>query len=311
MEKINNVTEFIFWVLSQNPDVEEVCFVVFLLFYAVILLGNLLIMLTIFMGNLLKSPMYFFLNSLCFVDICFSSATAPKTIVDLLAKNKTISYEGCILQLFGVHFFGSTEIFILIVMAYDNYVAICKPLHYMTIMDREKCNKMLLGTWVGGLIHTVIPLSLVVQLPFCAPNEIDHYFCDVRPVLKLACTDTHIIGGVVTANSGTVTLGSFVILLISYTTILVSLRKQSAEGRHKALSTCGAHITVVIIFFGPCTFTYMRSDVTFAEDKMVAVFYTIITPMLNPMIYTLRNAEVNNAMKKIWIKKIFWNANSK
>ncbi|XP_005341598.2 olfactory receptor 4S2 [Ictidomys tridecemlineatus] len=311
MEKINNVTEFIFWGLSQNPEVEEVCFVVFLFFYTVILLGNLLIMLTVFMGNLLKSPMYFFLNSLSFVDICFSSSTAPKTIGDLLAKNKTISYEGCILELFGVHFFGSTEIFILIVMAYDRYVAICKLLHYMTIMDREKCNKMLLGTWVSGFIHSVIPISLVVQLPFCGPNEIDHYFCDVRPLLKLACTDTHIIGGIVTANTGTLTLGSFVILLISYTVILVSLRKQSAEGRRKALSTCGAHITVVIIFFGPCIFTYMRPDVTFTEDKMVAVFYTIITPMLNPIIYTLRNAEVKNAMKKIWVKKVFWIANSK
>ncbi|XP_015361117.1 olfactory receptor 4S2-like [Marmota marmota marmota] len=311
MEKINNVTEFIFWGLSQNPEVEEVCFVVFLFFYAVILLGNLIIMLTVFMGNLLKSPMYFFLNSSSFVDICFSSATAPNTIADLLSKNKTISYEGCILQLFGVHFFGSTEIFILIVMAYDRYVAICKPLHYMTIMDREKCNKMLLETWVSGFIHTVIPISLVVLLPFCGPNEIDHYFCDVRPLLKLACTDTHIISGVVTANSGTLTLGAFAILFISYTVILVSLRKQSAEGRRKALSTYGAHIAVVIIFFGPCTFTYMHPDVTFTEDKTVAVFCTIITPMLNPMIYTLRNAEVKNAMKKIWVKKVFWIANSK
>ncbi|XP_008825924.1 olfactory receptor 4S2-like [Nannospalax galili] len=311
MEKVNNVTEFIFWGLSQNPDVEEVCFVVFSFFYTVIIIGNLLIMLTICLENLLKLPMYFFLNSLSFVDICFSSSTAPKLIADLLVKKKTISYGGCILQLFGVHFFGCTEIFILIVMAYDRYVAICKPLHYMTIMDRERCNKMLLGTWLGGFLHTVIPVALVLQLPFCGPNEIDHYFCDVHPVLKLACTDTHIIGGVVTANSGTITLGSFVILLISYTIILVSLRKQSAGSRRKALSTCGAHIAVVIIFFGPCTFTYMRPDITFTEDKMVAVFYTIVTPMLNPMIYTLRNAEVKNAMKRLWGKAVSWKGNGK
>ncbi|EHA97382.1 Olfactory receptor 4S2 [Heterocephalus glaber] len=311
MERISIVTEFIFWGLTHNPAVEEVCFVVFLFFYTVIILGNLLTMLTICMVDLLKSPMYFFLNSLSFVDICFSSSTAPKLIADLLAQNKTISYEGCILQLFGVHFFGCTEIFILIVMAYDRYVAICKPLHYATIMDRETCNKLLLGTWLGGFVHTVIPVSLVVQLPFCGPNEIDHYFCDVHPVLKLACTDTHLIGGMVTANSGTITLGSFVILLISYTVILVSLRKQSTEGRCKALSTCGAHITVVIIFFGPCTFTYMRPDITFTEDKMVAVFYTIITPMLNPMIYTLRNAEVKNAMRKLWGRKVYREAQGK
>ncbi|XP_008825896.1 olfactory receptor 4S2 [Nannospalax galili] len=311
METVSNVTEFIFWGLSQNPDVEEVCFVVFAFFYTVIILGNLLIMLTVCTGNLFKSPMYFFLNFLSFVDICYSSVTAPKMIVDLLVKKKTISYVGCMLQLFGVHFFGCTEIFILTVMAYDRYVAICKPLHYMTIMDRERCNKMLLGTWVGGFLHSIIQVALVVQLPFCGPNEIDHYFCDVHPVLKLACTDTYVVGVVVTANSGTIALGSFVILLISYTVILLSLRKRSAEGRLKALSTCGSHIAVVIIFFGPCTFMYMRPDMIFSEDKMVAVFYTIITPMLNPLIYTLRNTEVKNAMRKLWSRKVSWKTNGK
>lgn len=311
MEKINNVSEFIFWGLSQDPEVEEICFVLFSFFYTIILLGNLLIMMTVCLGRLLKFPMYFFLNYLSFVDICYSSAIVPKMIADLLAEKKAISYVGCMLQLFVVHFFGCTEIFILTVMAYDRYVAICKPLHYMTIMDRERCNKMLLGTWVGGFVHSIIQVALVVQLPFCGPNEIDHYFCDVHPVLKLACTDTYTVGVVVTANSGTITLGSFVILLISYTVILVSLRKQSAEGRRKALSTCGSHIAVVIIFFGPCTFMYMRPDTTFSEDKMVAIFYTIITPMLNPLIYTLRNAEVKSAMKKLWRRRIFLEANSK
>ncbi|XP_072476734.1 olfactory receptor 4S2 [Notamacropus eugenii] len=305
MESINNVTEFIFWGLSQNPDVEKICFVVFTFFYVIILLGNLLIIATVCTGNLFNSRMYFFLNYLSFVDICYSSVTAPKMIADLLVSQKRISYAGCMMQLFGVHFFGCTEIFILTMMAYDRYVAICRPLHYMTIMDRHRCNKMLLWTWVGGFVHSIIQVALVVQLPFCGPNEIDHYFCDVYPVLKLACTDTYVVGVVVTANSGTIALGSFLILLISYTVILVSLRKQSAEGRRKALSTCGSHIAVVIIFFGPCTFMYMRPDTTFSEDKMVAVFYTIVTPMLNPLIYTLRNVEVKNAMKKLWTRKIF------
>ncbi|XP_021486119.1 olfactory receptor 4S2-like [Meriones unguiculatus] len=311
MEGVNNVTEFIFGGLSQNPEVEEVCFVVFSFFYMVIVLGNLLIMLTVCFSNLFKSPMYFFLNILSFVDICYSSSTAPKMIADLLVKKKTISYVGCMLQLFVVHFFGCTEIFILTVMAYDRYVAICKPLHYMTIMDRGRCNKILLGTWVSGFIHSIIQVALVVQLPFCGPNEIDQYFCDVHPVLKLACTDTYIIGVVVTANSGTITLISFVILLFSYTVILVSLRKQSSEGRRKALSTCGSHIAVVIIFFGPCTFMYMQPDTTFSEDKMVAVFYTIIIPILNPLIYTLRNAEVKNAMRKLWTRKVSWETTGK
>ncbi|XP_006902657.1 PREDICTED: olfactory receptor 4S2-like [Elephantulus edwardii] len=304
MEKTNNVTVFIFWGLSQNPVVEEVCFVVFSFFYTITLLGNLLIILTVCLSHLFKCPMYFFLNNLSFVDICYSSITAPKMIVDLLATSKRISYVGCMLQLFGVHFFGCVEIFTLVLMAYDRYVAICKPLHYMTIMDRERCSKLLLGIWSGGLIHSVLQLTSVIQLPFCGPNVIDHYFCDVHPLLKLACTDTYVIGIVDTSNSGTIALGSFVILLISYTVILVSLRKQSAEGRRKALSTCGSHIAVVIIFFGPCTFMYMRPDTTFSGDKMVALFYTIIAPMLNPLIYTLRNSEVKNTMKKMWCKKI-------
>uniref|UniRef100_G3TW85 G-protein coupled receptors family 1 profile domain-containing protein n=1 Tax=Loxodonta africana TaxID=9785 RepID=G3TW85_LOXAF len=276
--------------LSQNPEVEEVCFVVFSFFYTVILLGNLLNMLTVCVGNVFKPPIYFFLNCLPFVNIYHSSVLAPKMIVNLLAKSKTISCVGCMLQLFGVQFFGCTKIFIVTIMAYDRYVAIDKPLHYMTIMDQDRCNKMLLGTLLGEFLHSFIQVALVVQLPFCGSTEIDHSFCDVHPVLKLPCTDTYVL----------LLLGSFVILLISYTVILVSLRKQSAEGRHKALSTCGSHIAVAIIF-GPCTFTYMHPDTAFSEDKMV-VFYTVIIPMLNPLIYTLRDAEVKNAMKKPWGK---------
>ncbi|XP_004621670.2 olfactory receptor 4S2-like [Sorex araneus] len=311
MERVNNVTVFIILGLSQNREVQKVCFLFFSLFYTLILMGNSLIILTIYLGNLYKSPMYFFLSYLSLVDISFSSVTAPKLISDLLSNNKTIYFVGCMFQLFGSHFFGCTEIFILLVMAYDRYVAICKPLHYMTIMNPERCYKMLLGAWVGGLLHTTIQFTLVIQLPFCEPSVIDHYFCDVHPLLKLACADTYIASVVETANSGTISLGSFVILLISYTVILVSLRKQSAEGRRKALSTCGSHIAVVIIFFGPCTFIYMRPDTTFAEDKMVAVFYNIITPMLNPLIYTLRNAEVKNAVKKLLNRKVSWKVNVK
>ncbi|XP_038620817.1 olfactory receptor 4S2-like [Tachyglossus aculeatus] len=304
MEKINNVTEFELLGFSQNVEVQKACFVIFFLFYVIILLGNILIMLTICFGKLYRSPMYFFLNYLSLVDLCYSSSTAPKMIRDLISERKTISFEGCMMQLFVVHFLGCTEIFLLTVMAYDRYVAICKPLHYLNIMNRSVCNKMLVGTWVGGLIHSIIQLSLVVPLPFCGPNVIDHYFCDVHPMLKLVCANAYVAGVVDTANSGTITLGSFLILLFSYTVILWSLRHQSKEGRRKALSTCGSHIVVVIIFFGPCTFMYMRPDTTFSGDKMVAIFYTIITPMLNPLIYTLRNAVVKNAMKKLWSRKI-------
>uniref|UniRef100_A0A8C3TF70 Olfactory receptor n=1 Tax=Chelydra serpentina TaxID=8475 RepID=A0A8C3TF70_CHESE len=300
MENTNNVSEFILLGLSQDQELQQVCFVLFLLFYVVIILGNLLIIVTIKRSECLNSPMYFFLRYLSFVDICYSSVTAPKLIADFLVERKTISFVGCIAQLFGVHFFGCTEIFLLTVMAYDRYIAICKPLHYTTIMNNHVCSWMVVASWVGGFVHSMVQTLLTTQLPFCGPNEIDHYFCDVHPLLKLACTDTYIVSLIVVANSGMISLSCFVVLVISYVVILVSLKTHSSKGRLKALSTCASHITVVILFFGPCIFIYMRPSTTFSEDKMVAVFYTIITPMLNPLIYTLRNEEVKNAMKKLW-----------
>ena len=262
MEKISNVTEFVFWGLSQNIEIEEMCFVVFYFFYTVILQGNLLIILTVCVGNLFKSPIYFFLNYLSFVDICYFLVTAPKVIVDLLAKRKMISYVWVhVATLWGTFLWLYWDLH---PYCNDCYLTICKLLHYMTIMDGSRCNKMLLRTWIGGFLHSIIQVALAIQLPFCGPNEFDHYFCDVHPVLKLTCTDTYVVGVVVTANSGTIALGSFVILLISYTIIPVSLRKQSAEGRHKAFSTGGPHIAVVVIFFGPCTLMYIHPDTTFS-----------------------------------------------
>nr|XP_034964309.1 olfactory receptor 4S2-like [Zootoca vivipara] len=303
MQNINNVTEFIFFGLTQNEQLEKICFVLFLFLYLVIVLGNLLIIVTIFLSSRLNSPMYFFLSYLSFVDICYSSVTAPKMIVGFLDEKKTISFTSCMTQLFGVHFFGCTESFILTVMAYDRYIAICKPLHYTTIMTRQICGQLVAASWVGGLMHSLLETIATNQLPFCGPNEIDHYFCDVHPLLKLACTDTYIIGVIVVTNSGVIALSSFITLVSSYIAILVSLRSRSSEGRLKALSTCASHVTVVILFFGPCTFMYIRPSSNFSEDKSVAVLYTVVTPMLNPLIYTLRNEEMKKAMKKLWSQK--------
>ncbi|NXW08154.1 OR4S2 protein, partial [Fregetta grallaria] len=304
MENASSVKEFIFLGLSENQRVQKVYFVMFLFFYMVIVAGNLLIVITVISSQRLNSPMYFFLCYLSFVDICYSSVTAPKMIADFLVENKTISFVGCIAQLFGVHFFGCTEIFILTVMAYDRCIAICRPLHYTTVMTRRVCSWMVIVSWVGGFIHSIVQTLLTTQLPFCGPNKIDHYFCDVHPLLQLACTDTYVVGIIVVANSGMITLSCFIILVTSYVVILITLKSQTSEGRYKALSTCGSHITVVILFFGPCTFIYIRPSSNLSEDKSVAVFYTVITPMLNPLIYTLRNEEVKSAMRKLWSRKV-------
>ncbi|NXW35282.1 OR4S2 protein, partial [Phaetusa simplex] len=304
MENASTVKEFVLLGFSENQGVQKIFFVVFLFFYMIILAGNLLIVITVIRSQRLNSPMYFFLCYLSFVDICYSSVTAPKMIADFLVENKTISFVGCIAQLFGVHFFGCTEIFILTVMACDRYVAVCRPLHYTALMTRRACGRMVIGSWVGGFLHSIVQTLLTTQLPFCGPNKIDHYFCDVHPLLQLACTNTYTVGIIVVANSGMISLSCFIILVMSYVVILVSLKSQTSEGRYKALSTCGSHITVVILFFGPCTFIYIRPSSNLLEDKSVAVFYTVITPMLNPLIYTLRNGEVKSAMRKLWSRKV-------
>ncbi|XP_034502127.1 olfactory receptor 4X2 [Ailuropoda melanoleuca] len=295
-----NVTEFIFLGLSPNREVQKVFFVLFLLLYIAVVLGNFLIVLTVMSSGSLGSPMYFFLSYLSFVEICYSSTIAPKLISDLLAERKAISLWGCMTQLFFMHFFGGTEIFLLTVMAYDRYVAICRPLSYTTIMNRQVCAVLVGIACVGGFVHSFAQILLIFHLPFCGPNVIDHYFCDLLPLLKLACSDTLLIGLLIVANGGTLSVISFVIILASYVVILLHLRTRSSEGRSKALSTCGSHITMVTLFFGPCIFIYLRPSTTLSIDKTVAVFYTVITPLLNPVIYSLRNAE--KALKKLWIR---------
>ncbi|XP_072476752.1 olfactory receptor 4C11-like [Notamacropus eugenii] len=300
----NNVTEFILLGLTQDPVKKKMLSVIFLVFYTATVLGNLLIILTIKTSPTLGVPMYFFLTYLSLADSCFSSTTAPKLIVDSLSKKQTISFEGCMAQLFGMHFFGCMATLVLVLMSYDRYVAICKPLHYTVIMNQKMCEILVILAWVASFLHSITHLFLALSLPFCDRNVIDHYICDLQPLLRLACTDTYMINLFFVFSSGALCIMSFVILMTSYVFIFYSLRNHSAEGKREALSTCASHIIVVILFFVPCIFIYTRPPTIFPVDKLVSVFYTIGTPFLNPLIYTLRNAEVKHAMGKIWSNRV-------
>ncbi|KAM6157777.1 olfactory receptor 4C15-like [Rhynchocyon petersi] len=303
MQNQSFVTEFVLLGLSQNPTLQKTEFAIFLLCYIATVGGNLLIVVTIIRSSRLRaSPMYFLLAFLSFIDVCYSTVIAPKMIVLSFSGSKTITFEGCMAQLFAEHLFAAAEMIVLTAMAYDRYVAICKPLHYPSIMNLTLCGVLVGVAWTGGFLHSVIQILFTFKLPFCGPNIIDHFICDLYPLLKLACTDTHVLDFLVIANSGFICILNFFLLLVSYCVTLFSLRTHSSEGRRKAFSTCGSHITVVFLFFGPCIYEYARPPVAFSFDKMVAILYTTLTPLLNPLIYTFRNKEMKNAIKKMWTR---------
>ncbi|XP_004622090.2 olfactory receptor 4C15-like [Sorex araneus] len=300
MKNQSFVTEFVLLGLSQNPDVQKIVFVIFLFVYIATICSNLLIVAAIISNPaLMGSPMYFFLVFLSFLDAIIISVICPKMITDCLSEKKTISYEGCMVQIFTQHFFSGAELIVLTAMAYDRYVAICKPLHYTSIMNPRLCGILIGVAWAGGFLHSIIQILFTIQVPFCGPNVIDHFICELYPLLKLACTDTYGFGLMIVANSGFFCFLIFFMLLVSYGVILFSLRNHSTEGQRKALSTCGSHVAVVVLFFIPCIFEYARPPVSFSFDKIVGIFYTILTPLLNPLIYAFRNKEVKNAISKL------------
>ncbi|XP_057583021.1 olfactory receptor 4C3-like [Hippopotamus amphibius kiboko] len=269
------------------------------------MLANLLIVITVSLSPTLPAPMYFFLIYLSFMDAFYSPGTTPKMIIDLLYQRRTISWGCCLAQLFLLQFLGASEIIVLIVMAYDHYVAICKPLHYTTIMRQGLCQHLVVVAWIRGILHSTMQILILftVNLTFCGPNVIDHFMCDFFSMLELACNSTYKLGMMVATNSGATCLLIFFMILNSYTVILSSLKSHGSEGRCKALSTCGSHFTVVVLFFGPCIFNYTHPVTTYPEDMLVAIFFTVLTPMLNPIIYTVRNTEVKIAIRSL-LKRI-------
>ncbi|XP_062945295.1 olfactory receptor 4K14-like [Cynocephalus volans] len=301
MEKVNQsvVSEFVILGLCDSWVLQAFLLAIFSSLYLITILGNIFIVVIIITDLHLHTPMYFLLANLSFIDFCLSSVTTPKMITDFLKKNKTISFGGCMCQIFFGHFFGGGEMVLLVSMAYDRYVAICKPLHYSSLMNRHTCIRLVMASWTIGFVHSVSQLVMIVKLPFCGPRELDSFFCDIPLVIKLACMDTYVLEMLINADSGILAIICFILLLISYSHILFTVCLHSKDGASKALSTCTAHITVVVLFFGPCIFIYLWPVSITWVDKFLAVFYAVITPLLNPAIYTLRNKEIKNAMKKL------------
>uniref|UniRef100_A0A8W4F954 Olfactory receptor n=1 Tax=Sus scrofa TaxID=9823 RepID=A0A8W4F954_PIG len=279
-------SEFVFLGLTNSWEIQLLLFVFTSTFYVASMMGNSLIMLTVISDPHLHSPMYFLLANLSFLDLVAASVASPKMVYDLFRKRKVISFSGCITQIFFIHVIGGVEGVVLLAMAFDRYVAICKPLHYLTIMSPRMCISFLVAAWMTGLIHSTVQLAFVVNLPFCGPNVLDSFYCDLPRFLKLACTDTYQLESMVMANSGFISVGFFFIVIISYIVIILTVQKHSSAGSSKALSTLSAHITVVVLAFGPFIF-------------FLAIFDSVLTPFLNPVIYTFRNQEMKVAMKRV------------
>ncbi|XP_029471416.1 olfactory receptor 1019-like [Rhinatrema bivittatum] len=303
MEQRNQtaVTEFVLLGLTDREELRGLLIVVFLAMYLMNLLGNGTMILVITGNSQLHAPMYFFLCNLSFVDMCLTSVTVPKMLTNLICDKKTISFSQCITQQYFFLLFAATECVLLSVMAYDRFVAICNPLHYITIMNKRVWLSLSAISFIIGFLHALLHTLLVYLLSFCSSNKVQNFFCDTTTLLQLSCTDTSINQLMIFTESSLVVMLPFLIILTSYIRIINTILKiQSTGGRHKTFSTCSSHLTVVILFYGTVIFMYFRptSSYSLEKDKMTSVVYNVVSPMLNPFIYSLRNKDVKMALKK-------------
>ncbi|KAM5329777.1 olfactory receptor 1J2-like [Glossophaga mutica] len=311
MRKDNHscVSEFLLLGLPIQPEHQGMVFALFLGMYLTTVLGNLLIILLIRLDSRLHTPMYFFLSHLAFTDISFSSVTVPKMFMDMHAKYKSIPYAGCISQMYFFIFFTDLESFLITSMAYDRYVAICHPLHYATIMKEELCALLVAVSWILSCASALSHTLLLAQLSFCADNTVPHFFCDLGALLKLSCSDTFLNELVMFTVGVVVITVPFICILVSYGYIGATiLRVPSAKGVYKALSTCGSHLSVVSLYYGAIFGQYLFPTLSSFIDKdiIVALMYTVVTPMLNPFIYSLRNRDMKQAFRKLFSKVTFF-----
>ncbi|KAM4855413.1 olfactory receptor 7A10-like [Urocitellus parryii] len=294
--------EFLLLGLAQDPELQLLIFGLFLSMYLVTALGNLLIILATISDSHLHTPMYFFLSNLSFVDICFTSTTIPKMLVNIQTQSKAISYAGCITQIyFSVLFIGLDDFF-LTAMAYDRFVAICHPLHYMVIMNHRLCVLLVLGSWIVSVLHALLQSLMVLQLSFYTDLEMPQFFCELNQVVQRACSDTFLNEVVIYIASFLLALGPLIGILYSYFKIVSSIRAiSSVQGKYKAFSTCASHLSVVSLFYGTSLGVYLSSAVTQNSHSTAtaSVMYSVVTPMLNPFIYSLRNKDIKSALRKI------------
>ncbi|XP_067391430.1 olfactory receptor 14A16-like [Emydura macquarii macquarii] len=308
MPNKTTVTEFVLLGFSDVREMQILHVVFFLVMYLAALLGNLLIITAVALDHHLHSPMYFFLMNLSVIDLGSISVTLPKSLVNSFLNNKSISYYGCVTQVFLFIFFASADIALLTVMAYDRYVAICQPLHYEIVMNRRACVQMAAGVWISGILNSAVLTGNTFALSFCRDNAVDHFFCEIPQLLKLTCSVSYLSETAVIVCSACLELCCFVFIIVSYVQIFSTvLRIPSEQGRHKAFSTCLPHLTVVSLFIFPGTIAYLKPTSSSASvlDFMVAVLYTLVPPVMNPIIYSMRNREIKAALGKLIGRRLF------